>query len=141
MEPTVQADLKSPSKLPYLFVGLAIVAAVAFFYIGRLTTTPSPPPPTPTQTISPNLLFKSQLATFEGKITGISGKTLSVESDTGEKGEFAVSDKVVIYKYTPGKGNASASADVKTIEVGRKVLISLELINGEYQASSISYYP
>ena len=78
-----------------------------------------------------NPLFKSQSATFQGKITKISGRTLTVESDTGQKGEFEISEKVAIYKFAPNSSVASASADIKTIETGKQVLISLNLITGK----------
>ena len=87
-----------------------------------------------------NLLFKTQSATFQGKITNIAGKKLFVNSDEGQTGEFAISDKVVIYKFAPGSSTAGPSNDMRTIETGKEVLIALDLINNQYQAISISYF-
>jgi len=87
-----------------------------------------------------NPLFKTQSATFQGKIDSVAGKTLQVTSDDGQKGEFGISDKAVIYKFTGTSTTASASSDVKAIDSGKQVLISLELLNGKYQAVSISYF-
>ena len=87
-----------------------------------------------------NPLFKTQAATFQGKITSVSGKTLQVESEAGQKGEFGVSDKVVIYKFASDSPTASSSSDLKTIDTGKQAIISLELMGGKYQAISISYF-
>ncbi len=87
-----------------------------------------------------NPLFKAQAATFQGKITSIAGKTLQVTSDSGEKGEFDVSDSVLIYKFSGNSAVASSSSDIKSIDTGKEVLISLNLVNGKYQAISISYF-
>lgn len=97
-------------------------------------------PTTKSLEASANLLFKTQSATFQGKITGVSNRTLTVESDTGQTGQFDVSPKISIYKFTPNSSTASASADIKTIETDKQVLISLDLVGGKYQAVSISYF-
>ena len=121
--------------------------ALLGFIGGRLTSNGKSTNPPPTQTkvtasleAAQNPLFKTQSATFQGKITSVSGRTLIVESDTGQKGEFEISEKVAIYKFAPNSSVASASADIKTIETGKQVLISLDLITGKYQAISISYF-
>ncbi|OGE32318.1 hypothetical protein A3C59_02920 [Candidatus Daviesbacteria bacterium RIFCSPHIGHO2_02_FULL_36_13] len=133
-------------------VGVALVALSALigFVIGRANPGYAPLIKTPSteesvQTTKSleaavNPLFKTQAATFQGKITSIAGKTLQVTSDSGEKGEFDVSDSVVIYKFAGTSTTASASSDIKTIDTGREVLISLELLNGKYQAVTISYF-
>lgn len=85
-------------------------------------------------------LFKSQTATFQGKITKINGKTLDVEADNGQKGRFDLSDKVIIYTFTGSTSIASPSTDLKLLETDKKVIINLELINGKFQAVAVSYF-
>lgn len=84
-------------------------------------------------------LFKSQTATFQGKITEVSGNMAKVKSDTQE-GEFEISDKVVIYKFLGSSPTASASSDLKMIETDKMVLATLELMDGKYIIVSISYF-
>ena len=87
-----------------------------------------------------NPLFKTQSATFQGKIVSIAGKNISVEAENGQKGEFGLSDNIIIYKFPNNSATASSSSDIKQIDTGKLVLISLNLINNKYQAVSISYF-
>ena len=121
--------------------------ALLGFIGGRLTSNGKSTNPPPTQTkvtasleAAQNPLFKTQSATFQGKITKINGKTLTVESDNGQKGEFGLSDNIIIYKFPNNSATASSSSDIKQIDTGKLVLISLNLINNKYQAVSISYF-
>lgn len=85
-------------------------------------------------------LFKSQTATFQGKITEVSGNSAKVVSDTNQKGEFEISDKVVIYKFAGNSPTTSASSNLKEIETDKMVLATLELMDGKYKIVSISYF-
>lgn len=86
-------------------------------------------------------LFRSQTATFQGEITEVNENKILVKSDSGQIGEFPVSDKVLIYKFKEGSAQASASSDLKTVETDKPVSIILELISGEYKVVSITYLP
>ena len=88
-----------------------------------------------------NALFQSQTASIQGKITKVEGSSISVESSQGQSGTFTASNRVVIYKFPAGSRQASASADLKSIELDKKVLLALTLINDNYQIASISYLP
>lgn len=130
-------------------VVVIVLAAVIGFVAGKTNPNSSSPPPistlnntktTDSLEAMSNPLFKSQTALFEGKINSVTGNNIQVESQSGQKGEFSLSDKLAIYKFPNNSSVASASSDVKTIETGKQVLMTLELINNKYQAVSISYF-
>lgn len=123
---------------------LALSAGIIGFALGRYNA------PQINQTLAPSTreeqpktspLFRSQTATFQGEITKVSGNKLSVKDDKGQTGDFPVSNKVVIYKFKAGSNQASASSDLKSIDIGKQALVILELVNGKYQVTSISYLP
>jgi len=121
--------------------------ALLGFIGGRLTSNGKSTNPPPTQTkvtasleAAQNPLFKTQSATFQGKITKINGKTLTVESDNGQKGEFEISDNITIYTFPNNSPTASPSADLKLIETGKEVLVTLQLVDGKYEAVAMSYF-
>lgn len=83
-------------------------------------------------------VFKSETATFQGVVTK-AGEKLTLKNDKGQVADFLISPKAVIYKPTGQKGQASASADIKSVELNKKVLIILELKDNNYQIISVSY--
>lgn len=133
-----------------VFVATLVIGAFILGFIsGRIPVgrqlQPNQPTPMPQTQESEALknsssLFKSQTATIQGKITKVLGNIAQVESDTGAKGEFEISDKVLIYKFKGGSGTASASSDLKEIQENMQVLITLALIEGKYKIVSISYF-
>ncbi len=135
-----------------LFLGVIVILLA--FYIFRSTLFPPTPkitqkqhptPTSPSQRANP--IFETQSATVYGTITKINGSTLSVTNDRGLTGDFLIFSKVAIYtsdgtvKNKDGIAVASASSDLKTVEIGKQASLFLELINGEYQVVSISYFP
>lgn len=86
-------------------------------------------------------IFQEQSAAVQGTITKVDNQTLSVTNTTGENGQFPISPRIVVYSFRPGSTQASASSDIKTITTGKQALIKLELENGQYQVTSISYLP
>lgn len=141
------------NKSLYLIIALivALISGVLGFMAGqgRLVKTPLT---STIQSINTNSsiesskLFQSQTANIQGKITKVSASSISVVDDKNQAGEFTVSKKLVIYKSqdlpVPGRPyTASASADLKSIDLNKSALISLEVIDGSYQVVSISFIP
>lgn len=123
---------------------LIVVAAVGGFLVGRGGETSNQTPTTQegqTSQVLSNPLLKSQTATFQGEITAVSGQNLEVKSDGGQTGSFPVSSRLVVYKYTVGSTQASASSELKSIETGKQALVMLELLDNKYQVVSVSYLP
>lgn len=97
-----------------------------------LTTTTAP---------KTNSIFTSQVAYIQGKITKVDDKTLTIEKTASQSASFPISNKFVSYVPKPNSPQATASADLKSIQTNKPALVSLELINGEYQIISVSYIP
>lgn len=129
---------------PALIIVTIFLTALGGFLAGKYLKTPTTFPLVnqveQNTTPSPDSLFQTQTATFQGKITKVEGANLQVESETGHKTTFPISNKLTIYKFGANSATASPSADLKTIEVDKLVLIMLELIDGKYQAVTISYF-
>lgn len=122
---------------------LMFVAAVGGFYAGKTTILPGSPY-TPTQTESAVLaspVFASQTATVQGVITKVDGKIITVVGDKNMEDNFEVSDKLVIYKFTSGSPQASASSKLNSIDLNKNALIILELMENKYKVTSVSYLP
>ena len=123
---------------------LVVIAAALGFLFGKQGQMPGLKTQNPLSTESQtaqNSLLKSQTATFQGEITKVNGQNIDVKSDSGQTGSFPVSSKVVVYKFSSGSTQASASSDLKSIETGKSALIMLELMDGKYQVVSVSYLP
>ena len=131
-------------KKIFIVVLILLVSLVFLGFIsGKLnlsTVLPTKNNPQPTTQVLPiNPIFKSQSALFQGNITKISGKTLEVESEDGQKAQFDLSDKILVYTHPDNSLISSPSADIKLITEG-KVLMMLEIIDEKYQVVSISYF-
>lgn len=113
------------------------------FYIFRSTLFPTTPTLSTqsSQEASPNPTPQPKAFIFRSTITKINGSTLSVTDDKGQSNDYPISSNVTIYKYKEGSPDASASSDLKLIKTGDQASFVLELINGRYQITSISYSP
>ncbi len=123
---------------------LVIAAAVLGYLFGAASASrlaPSPSPVIQQSVVARNPIFKSQTAIFQGVITQVSGRNLAVKDDKGTTATFPVSSKVVIYKFNGNSPQATGSSDLQTIETGKQVLVMLELINNQYQVTSVSFLP
>lgn len=113
----------------FLFVGLALG------FVWAKSMTPGNLPEK-TEDSQNDMIYTSQSAVIRGKITSVNGNTLMVKNTRNDStGSVLVSDKTVI--TSPGKN--PANLDLSTLETDKEVLISLEMVNGEYQAVSIQY--
>jgi hypothetical protein len=119
-----------PFKKIVLGAVLFILAVVIGFFLGRYSLKILP--------YSSNPIFSSQTATFNGIVTDISGGNITTKSSNNQTVSFPLSVNVTIYTITPGK-QASASTDLKTVELGKEASLRLDYIGNKYQVTSISY--
>ena len=128
-----------PKRFPILV--LIIVALIAFF-LGKSTQSGYQ---VPSSTSSPqaksNQLLRSQTATFQGEITKVNKDSVDVKTEKGIVGNLKLSSNFFIYKFEPGATQATSSADINSIETGKRALIILELSENQYKVVSISYQP
>ncbi len=129
-------------------VVLIVAAAVLGFLFGTASAgktnysmAPAPAGSQQQSVVSQNPIFKSQSAIFQGVITQVSGKNLLVRDDKGATATLPVSSKLVIYKFNGTSPQASASSDLKSIDLNKQVLVMLELSGSQYQVTSVSYLP
>lgn len=84
-------------------------------------------------------IFSSQNATIEGDVIGIEGGNISIRNKQGVSDTFTASPKMAIYKYSSRFPQASASSDLKSIELNLPAIIALEYRKDQYQIVAISY--
>lgn len=125
-------------QISFLVVILLIGGLIGFSLGKSAGQKASAPSASPAQA---NPLFRSQTATFQGEISKVNKDSLDVKTDSGKTGTLVLSGKVTIYKFKEGSKQATASSDLNSIEVGKKVLIVLEFSGGQYKVVSISYQP
>ena len=88
-----------------------------------------------------NQLFDSQQASIHGQITAIQGKNLTVKKINNTSGTILASDRIIILKPSNSKTMASPSSSLSNIELNKDVLITLEMVNGSYEATLVQYVP
>lgn len=122
-----------PKKLFYPVVVISgILILILGVFIGRVSRSPviikdSAPIPNP--------LFNSQTANFRGQIKSINGDKLEIiNSNNRLEGVVSVDDDVRVVKLGLKSEEATGAS---ALEVGKEVLISLELVDGGYKATVI----
>lgn len=121
----------------WIVIIVILLVGVVGFMAGRMT---APQLRTvPKQIGDTNTIFTSQSASIRGYVTDIAGNKLKVQNLSGVAGEVEVSNQIIMKK--PESKTASATADLKQIELGREALIALELSGGVYKVVSINYLP
>ncbi len=94
----------------------------------------------PKEQIATNPLIDSKpMAVIAGKITKVSGKTLSITNNKGVSGEIEASERAVISK--PAAGGPSSGSDLNSIELNKEVTLTVEVNGGLYEVVSIIYPP
>lgn len=127
----------------FLYLIIALILVIVSGTVGYLAGKGTGASVTPIQS---SKLFQTQTANIQGKITKVNGSTITIVDDKNQTGEFTLSPKAVFYKQdelpVPGKPySASASSDMKSISLNTHAIISLEVVDGNYQVTSISYIP
>ncbi len=83
-------------------------------------------------------LFKVQSANIEGIITSVNESQLTVKSETNLSDSFPISNRIVIYTKQPDSKTV-VSKEKTDIQVNKKALLLLEVIDGKYQVTGITY--
>jgi hypothetical protein len=129
-----------PKNFSYylLTASLFIFGLSVGFFIGKnyfQKTLPSNENLPQSVTTTRNNLYTSQTATIRGKITKVEGTSLTVENlTTKATGVIQTTDNIVI-----NKAGSKPSSQLSSLELDKEVLIGLELINGNFSATSIQY--
>ncbi len=134
--------MNSSSSKYLLVIILLILAFAAGFFSGKnIANNPqmASKQAGSTKAPQPNSIFKMQQAFIQGTITKVDGQIVTVKNDQGVSSAFPASKRISIYQSSPNSKQSTASSDLKIISIGIPALVSLELVNGEYQITSISY--
>lgn len=87
-----------------------------------------------------NSLYTTQTASIQGKITGVSDKTISITNNTGQSGSVKLADKFLINKLAGNIPTSTPSSSIKDIEVNKEATLELQLLSsGEFVVYSINY--
>lgn len=131
--------------IPSTLVAMILLLALSYYLSlgGKLPSfkkaqkTASPPPQ---NTIKVSPIFDSQRATIRGSVSQIKHNSiLVIKNRANSTDQFPAAPNLQIYKYKVGSTEATASSDLKSIELDKEALIVLEAIKGEYKVVSISY--
>ncbi len=128
----------------FLTAAISLIIGVAGGYFGAPYVLPLLPKDKPTvvqeePTIKISPIFTTQTATINGAIESIEGNTLKIKSNNQIK-DFPISSNFTVYKKSrPNSPVASASADIKSIDISKQALIILSVIDNKYQVVSVSY--
>lgn len=139
--PTQPPTPKSNNNLVLILgiIILMIVLSSGGYFIGKVSTPKGVALPAQTQlnykVPKNNPIFTNQTAIIIGEITRISGSILSIKSKSGQRGDFPISSKIVIYR------EASASSDLNKLETGKSASIGLALENNQYKVSYVYFNP
>jgi len=124
---------------PYILPVVLLIAGLALgSLIGKNI---SGVKPTNETKVDMNKLYSSQTATIRGQITAVDGNNLTVKSlNSNDSGTVKASISVIIAKFSQDpKKVSSPSSDLSTIELNKDVLINLEMVDGQYEATVIQY--
>lgn len=126
-------------------IALIIVLSLGGFYLGRVTVKeqmPMPvqtPPASITEILKADPFFDTQTAVIKGEVVDVKGPILVAENNQGQIREFSISPELKIFWYNFITNQSTSSADLKMLEFKKEAGISLKLVNGQYQVTSISY--
>lgn len=128
--------------LLFLTVGLLIGLAIGRSISPSATNTAARPAAID-QTLkrSDNNLVVNQTATIQGVIKSINGSIITVQGPDNQTSDVNLSPDLLIYTFKDNNSPSTVSSDPKTLLVNQAVIISLNLKNDKYVATSITYGP
>ncbi len=146
----LQTPAPSPSKSNNLglVIGIIILGLILGFggyYLGQVTTRKSAPTqiqtPPATRTVTKDPFLDNQTALVHGEIISISNSMLSLKNNRGQIKNFSITPQVIAHKIATGAIQASSSASLSPMDIGKTVDLNLELVNGQYELRSILIFP
>lgn len=125
----------------YLLVGILFILGLLIgFFVGKSADSKRfSKPPLNSKGPAPKNLFDTQTASIRGQILAINNRNLTVKNlNKNTTGELPASDRVMVIKLGQNaRTAASPSADLSSVTLEKEVLISLEMVNGEYQVTVV----
>ena len=139
-----ERGLSSEGLLKFVIpLSLILSFGLGFFLSSSLKPNPTPKNDQEQQKgdlvkISP--VFDNQVAYLNGKITKLNGDTATVQNLAGKSDDFPLAKGILIY-FPPNKNSSASpsSTDLKDIQLNKDAFISLGVVNGKFEISSISY--
>ncbi len=125
----------------YILIGALFILGISIgFFAGRFYTQNSGVVEQIEDSKANNVLFNSQTASLRGEITGVEGQTLNIKNiNNNSTGTLRASNRLTIIRPGSQPQAASSSAALSLLELNKEVLISAEMVNGEYEAVIIQY--
>ena len=140
--------LKLSMHLKYTAVIIfsVVIAALLGYAAGNAKLLSQSPLPQLAQNISMqetkiSPLFESQTATITGMVTALNGNTITITDQKNQSDQFAVSNRMLIFKLSLTGPSSSPSADLKSVELNKPAVFSLEKNGQNYEVISIRYLP
>lgn len=130
---------KKNFKYVILTLILILLAGITGYYFGRYLPFSKVTPGRETNSSSNiSQLSVNHTATIYATIVSVDGSSITVADREGQKATMALSSSLTI--FTPSSSReATASSDLKSIEINKEALIIAEFRNGQYKVMSISY--
>lgn len=124
---------------------LIIAAGVGGYFYGKnqsqnnVAGVPRLYPSAPLSEKNDLLVGFAQQASFQGQVTKLSGETATVMNMNNQTESFTVSKSVSIFDPTrnPKSGSPSASTKLNTIPLNKPALITIMLVNNQYQITTV----
>jgi len=135
---------KSSVGLSLFFLVSVTIAAGIGYYLGQPKTIQSvkvvdQPAPSKPFRVSP--LVRSQNATIQGTIIDSDSSSISVRDNKGQTDKLPLSSSWTVSSLNEVPKAASKSAAAKKITTNQEAIIVMDLIDGEYKVTAISYIP
>ena len=143
---SVEKSKTAPSVVSISLVVLVIVAGVGGYLAGssKAAGKAAPVNTAPQQSsIKLDPIFIDQIGTITGKVTQVSGKSITIVNQNGVTESFNIAQTFANYlNPSNSNSNATPSADMSKIQVNKNAAISLKLnAAGAYEVVSIFYPP
>lgn len=90
------------------------------------------------QTVKISPIFQNQTASLMGKISKIEGSMATILKD-GKEDTFPLASNFIFYLPVENSPISTASANLSLVRLNEDVSITLQVLDGEYKVTSISY--
>lgn len=134
-------EVSASPKLLTLVAVLMVLAGATGYFLGRGNYAGVNTPLTNSST-QQNSIFLLQTATIQGQVVKIDGKNLTVKnSNNNEQASFETAEPLSITRMNKQGKIDSNSTDFSTIEKDKTVFINLQMFEGKYKITQITYVP
>lgn len=125
---------------------LMLIAAIIGFVIGNLKPIMNSSLPQLTQNLSSSPekgspLFETQTAMITGTVTALNGNVLTITDQKNQSEQFTASNRMLTFKLSLTGPSASPSADLKSVDLNKPAIFTLEKSADQYEVVSIRFLP